>query len=63
MTKLNRKERAKLIAQERALFDGMKITVRPDVARCEAIEREFDEGMCQGGDAYTDVMYGGSPDY
>ena len=23
----------------------------------------YDEGMAQGGDAYTDVMYGDSPDY
>lgn len=41
MTRITRKEKAELIAQERAIFAGMKITVRPDVDRCEKIEQEL----------------------
>lgn len=41
MTKLTRKERAALIAQERALFRGMKITVRPDLESLNRFEKEI----------------------
>ena len=46
MNRLTRKEKAKLIAQEKALFAGMRVTVQPNLDAINRFEKEI-KGLIQ----------------